>query len=67
MDGQNEDELLLSLLRELRRRNEREDVLREIITKATDTMAVVNQTCVRIHEAIERVEARLSLFTGAAE
>lgn len=67
MDGQSEDEMLLSLLRELRRRNDREDSLRAVITKATDTMALVNQTCVRIHEAIERVEARLSLFTGAAE
>lgn len=67
MDGQNEDEMLLSLLRELRRRNDREDMLRAVITKATDTMAIVNQTCVRIHDAIERVEARLSLFQGPAE
>lgn len=64
----NEDEMLLSLLRELRRRNDREDSLRLVITKATDTMALVNQTCVRIHDAIERVEARLSLMQpGPAE
>lgn len=67
MDSQNEDKLLISLMRELRRRNDREDMLRDIITKATDTMAVVNQTCVRIHEALERVEARISLIQGPAE
>lgn len=67
MDAQGEDELVITLLKELRRRNEREELLRVVIAKATDTMAVVNQTCVQIKEALERVDARLSLFQGPAE
>ena len=68
MDAQSEDDLLVALLKELRRKNEREDQLRAVIAKATDTMVLVNQTCQRILEPVDRLDARVTLLAaGAAE
>lgn len=68
MDSQGEDELVITLLKELRRRNEREEMLRSLVVKVTDAVTLVNQTCVRVAEAVERLDARVTLMQpGPAE
>lgn len=60
MDTNEGDELMLAVLAELRE-------LRACMGRIGDTMMLVNQTCVRIGESMERLDARVTLLHGAAE
>lgn len=55
------EEMMLELLGEVRG-------LRAVLGRVADTMALVNQTCVRVIETVERLDARVTLMqSGPAE
>lgn len=58
MDTDESDAVMLEVLGEMRR-------LRCVLTNIADTMVVVNQTCVRVMEAVERLDARVTLLQAA--
>lgn len=59
MDANESDALLLAVLSELR-------ALRPVLSSVADTMLLVNQTCVRVAEAVDQLSARMTL-QGPAE
>jgi hypothetical protein len=61
MDANESDAVMLELLGEVRQ-------LREVLGRVADTMMIVNQTCVRVTETVERLDARVTLLVaGPAE
>lgn len=61
MDAVESDAVMLDVLGELRQ-------IRPVLARLVDTMALVNQTCVRINDAVERLDARVTLMQpGPAE
>lgn len=61
MDANESDAVMIELLGEVRQ-------LREVLGRVCDTMMIVNQTCVRVTEVAERLDARVTLMVaGAAE
>lgn len=60
MDANGEDSLMLELLGEVRQ-------LRAVLGRVADTMMVVNQTCVRVIETVERLDAKVTLMPVPAE
>lgn len=61
MDANESDAVMLELLGEVRQ-------LREVLGRVADTMMIVNQTCVRVTEAVDRLDARVTLMhAGPAE
>lgn len=61
MDANEVDSVMLAVLAELR-------LLREVNTGIANTMLLVNQTCQRVLETADRLDARVTLLAaGAAE
>lgn len=60
MDANESDAVMLVLLGEVRE-------LRSVLSRVADTMMIVNQTCVRVIETVERLDARVTLLQGPAE
>lgn len=55
------EEMMSELLGEVRQ-------FRDVLGRLADTMMLVNQTCVRVAEAVDRLDARVTLMQpGPAE
>lgn len=60
-----EDELMIALLKALRSKNEREDALKGVLTRATDAIVGLNTTVAHLAAAVERLERRLATMPEA--